>query len=146
MWSKCGPNAAQVRPKCGPSAAQVRPKCGPNVARMRPEFEILWPEINPWTFWVARAQPGPKPQARNPARTMKKVARPSPMYWWILILVLVYKEKSIQFSKYLVLILLKLLCTTKEMLTMFKDWNVSTNSYKYEPKTAHKKIQHFASS
>ena len=54
------------------------PKCGPNAARMWPEYEILWPVINPWTFPVARARPEPKPQARNPARTMKKVARPSP--------------------------------------------------------------------
>ena len=77
-WPNGGPIVAQVRPKCGPSAAQVRPKCGLNVARMRPEFEILWPEINPWTFPVAQARPGPKPQAQNPARTMKKVARPSP--------------------------------------------------------------------
>ena len=65
-------------PKCGPNAAQMRPKCGPNAARMWPEYEILWPVINPWTFPVARARPEPKPQARNPARTMKKVARPSP--------------------------------------------------------------------
>ena len=56
------------------------PKCGPNAARMWPEYEILWPVINPWTFPVARARPEPKPQARNPARTMKKVARPSPNY------------------------------------------------------------------
>ena len=56
----------------------MRPKCGPNAARMWPEYEILWPVINPWTFPVARARPEPKPQARNPARTMKKVARPSP--------------------------------------------------------------------
>ena len=55
------------------------PKCGPNVARMWPEFKILWPVINPWTFPVARARPEPKPKARNPARTMKKVARPSPI-------------------------------------------------------------------
>ena len=55
------------------------PKCGPNAARMWPEYEILWPVINPWTFPVARARPEPKPQARNPARTMKKVARPSPI-------------------------------------------------------------------
>ena len=54
------------------------PKCGPNAARMWPKYEILWPVINPWTFPVARARPEPKPQARNPARTMKKVARPSP--------------------------------------------------------------------
>ena len=59
MWPKCGPNAAQMWPE-------------------RPEYEILWPVINPWTFPVARARPEPKPQARNPARTMKKVARPSP--------------------------------------------------------------------
>ena len=65
-------------PKCGPNVAQMRPKCGPNAARMWPEYEILWPVINPWTFPVARARPEPKPQARNPARTMKKVARPSP--------------------------------------------------------------------
>ena len=56
------------------------PKCGPNAARMWPEYEILWPVINPWTFPVARVQPEPKPQARNPARTMKKVARPSPNF------------------------------------------------------------------
>ena len=56
----------------------MQPKCGPNAARMWPEYEILWPVINPWTFPVARARPEPKPQARNPARTMKKVARPSP--------------------------------------------------------------------
>ena len=68
-------------PKCGPNAAQMRPKCGPNAARMWPEYEILWPVINPWTFPVARARPEPKPQARNPARTMKKVARPSPKIW-----------------------------------------------------------------
>ena len=54
------------------------PKCGLSAAQMWPEYEILWPVINLWTFRVARAQPGPKPQARNPARTMKKVARPSP--------------------------------------------------------------------
>ena len=66
-------------PKCGPNAAQMRPKCGPNAARMWPEYEILWPVINPWTFPVARARPEPKPQAQNPARTMKKVARPSPI-------------------------------------------------------------------
>ena len=59
-------------------AAQMWPKCGPNAARMWPEFKILWPVINPWTFPVARARPEPKPQAQNPARTMKKVARPSP--------------------------------------------------------------------
>ena len=53
-------------------------KCSPKVARMWPEFEILWPEINPWKFPVTRARPGPKLQARNPTRTMKKVARPSP--------------------------------------------------------------------
>ena len=54
------------------------PKCGPNVARMWPEDEILQPEMNPWKFSVARARPEPKPQARNPTRTMKKVTRPSP--------------------------------------------------------------------
>ena len=64
--------------KCGPNAAQMRPKCGPNAARMWPEDEILQPEMNPWKFSVARAQPEPKPQARNPTRIMKKVARPSP--------------------------------------------------------------------
>ena len=58
--------------------AQMRPICGPNAARMWPEYEILWPVINPWTFPVARARPEPKPQARNPARSMKKVAQPSP--------------------------------------------------------------------
>ena len=57
----------------------MRPKCGPNAARMWPEDEILQPEMNPWKFSVARAQPEPKPQARNPTRTMKKVARPSPI-------------------------------------------------------------------
>ena len=50
------------------------PECGPKAARMRPEFKILWPEISPCKFPVARAQPGLKLQAR----TMKKVARPSP--------------------------------------------------------------------
>ena len=55
-------------------------KCGPNAARMWPEDEILQPEINPWKFSVARARPEPKPQARNPTRTMKKVARPSPSF------------------------------------------------------------------
>ena len=64
--------------KCGPNAAQMWPKCGPNAARMWPEDEILQPEMNPWKFSVARARPEPKPQARNPTRTMKKVARPSP--------------------------------------------------------------------
>ena len=53
-------------------------KCSPKVARMWPEFEILWPEINPWKFPVTRARPGSKLQARNPTRTMKKEARPSP--------------------------------------------------------------------
>ena len=55
------------------------PECGPKAARMRPEFKILRPEISPCKFPVARAQPGLKLQARNPTRTMKKVARPSPM-------------------------------------------------------------------
>ena len=55
-------------------------KCSPKVARMWPEFEILWPEINPWKFPVTRARPGPKLQARNPTRTMKKEARPSPNF------------------------------------------------------------------
>ena len=55
----------------------MRPESGPNVAGW-PEIEIFWPEINPWKFPATRAQPGPKPQARNPTRTMKKVARPSP--------------------------------------------------------------------
>ena len=45
---------------------------------MWPEDEILQPEMNPWKFFVARARPEPKPQARNPTRTMKKVTRPSP--------------------------------------------------------------------
>ena len=54
------------------------PKCSPKVAQMWPEFEILWPEINPWKFPVPRARPGPKLQARNPTRSMKKEARPSP--------------------------------------------------------------------
>ena len=54
------------------------PECGPKAARMRPEFKILRPEISPCKFPVARAQPGLKLQARNPTRTMKKVARPSP--------------------------------------------------------------------
>ena len=54
-------------------------KCSPKVARMWPEFEILWPEINPWKFPVTRARPGPKLQARNSTRTMKKEARPSPI-------------------------------------------------------------------
>ena len=67
-------------PECGLNTARMRLKCGPNAARMWPEYEILWPVINPWTFPVARAQPEPKPQARNPARTMKKVARPSPRF------------------------------------------------------------------
>ena len=40
---------------------------------MWPEDEILQPEMNPW-------KPEPKPQARNPTRTMKKVARPSPNF------------------------------------------------------------------
>ena len=55
------------------------PECGPKAARMRPEFKILRPEISPCKFPVARAQPGLKLQARNPTRTMKKVARPSPI-------------------------------------------------------------------
>ena len=59
---------------------------------MWPEYEILWPVINPWTFPVARARPEPKPQAQNPARTMKKVARPSPT----LVLVKVFYISSIQ--------------------------------------------------
>ena len=54
------------------------PKCGPNAARKWPEFEIFWPEINPSKFTVTRARPVPKLQARNPTRTMKKVAQPSP--------------------------------------------------------------------
>ena len=54
------------------------PECGPKAARMRPEFKILRPEISPCKFPVARAQPGLKLQARNPTRTMKKGARPSP--------------------------------------------------------------------
>ena len=57
------------------------PECGPKAARMRPEFKILRPEISPCKFPVARAQPGLKLQARNPTRTMKKVARPSPKSW-----------------------------------------------------------------
>ena len=61
-------------------AAQMWPKCGLSAAQMWPEYEILWPVINPWTFPVAGARPEPKPQARNPARTMKKVARPSPTF------------------------------------------------------------------
>ena len=56
----------------------MRPKCGPNAARKWPEFEIFWPKINPSKFTVTRARPVPKLQARNPTRTMKKVARPSP--------------------------------------------------------------------
>ena len=56
----------------------MRPKCGPNAARKWPEFEIFWPEINPSKFTVTRAQPVQKLQSRNPTRTMKKVARPSP--------------------------------------------------------------------
>ena len=55
-------------------------KCSPKVARMWPEFEILWPEINPWKFPVTRAQPRPKLQAQNPTSTMKKEARPSPNF------------------------------------------------------------------
>ena len=43
-----------------------------------PKLEILWPENNLWKFPVARASPMPKPLARNLARTMKKVAQPSP--------------------------------------------------------------------
>ena len=58
--------------------AQMWPKCGPKVAQKWPEFEIFWPEINPSKFTVTRARPVPKLQARNPTRTMKKVARPSP--------------------------------------------------------------------
>ena len=57
------------------------PECGPKAARMRPEFKILRPEISPCKFPVARAQPGLKLQARNPTRTMKKVARPSPNFF-----------------------------------------------------------------
>ena len=56
------------------------PECGPKAARMRPEFKILRPEISPCKFPVARAQPGLKLQARNPTRTMKKGARPSPSF------------------------------------------------------------------
>ena len=48
---------------------------------MWPEDEILQPEMNPGKFSVARARPEPKPQARNPTRTMKKVARPSPNHF-----------------------------------------------------------------
>ena len=59
------------------------PECGPKAARMRPEFKILRPEISPCKFPVARAQPGLKLQARNPTRTMKKVARPSPTWYGI---------------------------------------------------------------
>ena len=55
------------------------PRCGPKVARKWPEFEIFWPEINPPKFTVTRARPVPKLQAQNPTRTMKKVARPSPI-------------------------------------------------------------------
>ena len=62
---------------CTPNA-QTWPKYGPNAAQMWPEYEILQPKMNPWKFSVARARPEPKPQARNPTRTMKKVARPSP--------------------------------------------------------------------
>ena len=58
------------------------PECGPKAARMRPEFKILRPEISPCKFPVARAQPGLKLQARNPTRTMKKVARPSPNFFF----------------------------------------------------------------
>ena len=58
--------------------AQLWPKCGLKVARMWPEFEIFWPKINLWKFSAAQAQPVPKPQAQDPTRTMKKVARPSP--------------------------------------------------------------------
>ena len=80
-----------MRPKCSPNAAQMWPKCGPNVARMWPEDEILQPEMNPWKFSVARARPEPKPQARNPTRTMKKVARPSPTIIGKKILILIFQ-------------------------------------------------------
>ena len=51
------------------------------VAQMWPEFEIFWPEINPWKFSAAQAQPVPKPQAQDPTRTMKKVDQPSLNFW-----------------------------------------------------------------
>ena len=44
-------------------AAQKWPECGPNLKYFVPS---------------AQAQPVPKPQARNPTHTMKKVARLSP--------------------------------------------------------------------
>ena len=77
--NRFGTNYIWNSKKC-PNAAQMWPKCGPNAARMWPEDEILQPEMNPWKFSVARARPEPKPQARNPTRTMKKVARPSPTH------------------------------------------------------------------
>ena len=55
-------------------------KSGPNAAQLWPKDEILQPEMNPWKFSVAQARPKPKPQAQNPTRTMKKVARPSPSH------------------------------------------------------------------
>ena len=60
--------------------AQIGPKCGLKVARKWPKFEIFWSEINPSKFAVTQAQPMLKLQARNPTRTMKKVARPSPTF------------------------------------------------------------------
>ena len=45
---------------------------------MAQRLQILQPEMNPWKFSVVQARPEPKPQAQNPTRTMKKVARPSP--------------------------------------------------------------------
>ena len=57
--------------------AQMQPKCRPNMAQ---RLQILQPEMNPWKFSVVQARPESKPQAQNPTRTMKKVARPSPIY------------------------------------------------------------------
>ena len=70
------------------------PECGPKAARMRPEFKILRPEISPCKFPVARAQPGLKLQARNPTRTMKKVARPSPTNFLVPDFVIRHKIKD----------------------------------------------------
>ena len=48
------------------------------TAKVGPNWKYSSPKSTRSTLPVARARPGPKPQARNPTRARKKVARPSP--------------------------------------------------------------------
>ena len=71
---------AQNWPEFGPKSARNWPEIGPKLARNWPNLKYFSPKLTRGTLPVARARPGPKPQARNPTRTMKQVARPSPTF------------------------------------------------------------------